>query len=182
MIQNDRADWAFREGDFEGGVLKGSSRYTGASFEITRFEAFVWRLNAVTMFDPAIGRADETYLEPMRWNDYRRYWTVGEPVATRPSVFSISPEGELCLGAEPDKPYTLRGLYLKAPQVLVNNSDLPDMPASFHSVIVERALMLLHQYDEAMEPLAFATQRYAESYGRLARSQGPAITWGGALA
>ena len=181
-IQLSREDWLFREGEFTGSVLKGSSRYTGASFDIERFGAFLWRINAVTLYDPDIGRSDESYLEPIRWGAYRSPWDFGVPTVTRPTVYSISPDGELCLGAEPDKVYSIRGLYLKSPQALVNNGDVPAMPAPYHSVIVDRALMLLHQHDEAIEPLAFVTRRYTESIGRLERSQGTMMQFGAALA
>ena len=62
--------------------------------------------------------------------------------------------------------FDVDGFYLGAPQLLHADSDVPELPASYHDAIKWRAMMLLHGADEASESYAFARERY-EFYERV---------------
>lgn len=162
LIQIERADWPWMRCEFEGPLIPGMSRYNGMALGITDFSRWVnrARYEPYTLYDPLLGRKDEHRLRFIGWREFKERWDRGVHDAQRPTDVAVSPDGKLCVGATPDKPYTLRGEYHCAAQVLVANSDVPKLPEEHHGIIVWRALMLLGEHDESPFTIATAKSKY----------------------
>ena len=78
------------------------------------------------------------------WQSYTPTVTSGPP-----SWFTVRPDNSILIGPTPDAAYTITYDYYKAPKVLSVDSDVPDIPAQFHRVIVGRALMLYGNFESA---------------------------------
>lgn len=151
-IQNERNDWSFLQGEWQGQLIIGSSTYTGASFNIDRFAAFVGDTpgnRPTTLYDPAIGVADEGCIHQMSFQTYRTVYGRGAQLQQRSTRYCLDPQGAIRFGSTPDKQYIVRGEYRKGPQILAADADVPDMPDRFHRRIVTRAIVLMAQHDEA---------------------------------
>ncbi|CAO3403509.1 phage adaptor protein [Azospirillum palustre] len=174
-IQNARSAWLWMRSEFEVMTIAGTAEYTAAAWNLTDLAEWIVDDGSVTLYDQAIGPADEHQIEPISWDRYRRLYGRGEQVAQRPIVFSVKPNGAFLLGPAPDGAYVVRGEYRTLPQVLTVNADTPAMPARFHDAIKWRALQLLAEHDEAPTAMATAATNYRRMLGDLERDQLPQI-------
>ena len=186
-IQNAHESWRFLREEFEDALSVGTATYTPASFSsIENFGA--WRNEAergdtVTIYDPDIGPADEGALRHLDWDTFKRQFRRGVQTNNKPGYWSINPKGEFCLGPAPDKAYIVKGEYIRAPQELTKDDDIPICPAQFHSVIVWYALVLLVEHDsDSVFDLAAATRRYNKAISDLEYAQLPGLRLAGPLA
>jgi hypothetical protein len=168
-VQNQR-EWDFLKAEFEGTLTGGTRRYTAASFNLTRFKR--WESDSpfyqpTTLYDPDIGQSDETALRIIAFDVWRASYDRGEHDSARPVVYAISPAGELCFGPTPDKTYTLRGEYRKAPLVLAANGDTPEAPAHLHQIIVHRAMVLMGGSDESPITITTAQNEYRRLFAAM---------------
>jgi hypothetical protein len=172
-IQTSRADWLWMRGEFTATLGTNVTRYTAASFNLTRWGEWITADHTVSTYPVADGVAEEADLPFLDWNHYRRIFERGPQEAQRPCWYSVSPAGEFCVGPPPDAAYTVRGDYRKSPQDLVNDTDVPEMPARFHDLIAHRALMLHSEGQEAEFAALIASRRYRELLSDLLRDQLP---------
>ena len=176
-IQNQR-EWNFLKGEFEADLTAGAKRYTATSFNLTRFKR--WESDTpfyqpMTLFDPDIGQSDETAIRLIAFDVWRSSYDRGAHDPMRPVVYAISAAGELCVGPSPDKTYTLRGEYVKSPQVLAANGDTPEAPAHLHQIIVHRAMMLMGASDESPITITTATTEYRRLFAAMCEECLPPI-------
>lgn len=179
LIQIDQDDWLWMRKEFGSAATVTTSntpRYTGGgSWAISDFSEFRINDNSYTIYDEEIGVADETGLAFLNYETWRKTYERGVRVPNRPSVYSVSPSGELCLGPVPDKAYRVRGEYHQEPQALAANEDVPGMPAKFHSIIEYEALLLLAEQEEAIVAMATAEKNHNQVRIDLMRSQLPSV-------
>ena len=88
----------------------------------------------------------------------------------------------MCFGSPPDRAYAVRGEYQRSAQTLVNANDVPEMPEDYHMMIVWRAIMLLHQHDEAQFNVQMAAANFERLHAGLAMDQLGTPVAGGTLA
>lgn len=187
-IQRESPNWRWMQADFSGSTVAGVQFYDAAAMGITRFRAWHHRAEGVgnyfTLYDPDIGQADEGRLSILDYEDFRMTCMIGEAATMqgKPSWLTVAPDDTLGLHKTPDKAYTLRGRYTKSQQVLVLDSDVPEMPADFHDAITWRALILMGTYDEATQQMPTWAFEYSTIMDELRRSQLPRIDVGGPLA
>ncbi len=183
-IQNLHADWRWMQKTFSDTTTAGAAQYTAASWSLTDLRDWL-RDNRNTGYQPhtvyltATGVSDENALLEISWDQWRTTYGRGSQTNNRPTEYAISPMGEFSLGSIPDDTYTIQGEYRQAAVVLAANADTPDMPAAFHQIIVWAAIMLLAEFDEAVEKRAAAAIRYSGLLGSLERDQLPVISLGG---
>jgi hypothetical protein len=185
-IQNRERNWRFLEAEFSGPTVASQRFYTAAEMGIsTRFGSWVSgddeMHNPVTFYETAVGESDERRLYWCGWREFRSERMIGEDVVNTPSVYTIAADNTIGFDAVPDKVYTVKGLYRKAPQVLAADGDIPECPARFHDVIMYRALMFLAADEET--PIQYNGWRdeYTEIYGRMKRDQRPLMRFGAAM-
>jgi hypothetical protein len=189
IIQRERTDWRWLEGEFSGNTVASQGAYTPANMGITsRFVG--WHLGpskarySLSAYLTATGRADEQWLIFSDWEEFEPTYLFGADATRtgRPVAFSVSPANSLVLWPAPNAVYTLRGKYRKGVQNLAADSDVPEMPDENHYAIVWRALMLLGTFDEAAPQMGAWQSFYREQMQNLRNSQLPRISLGGPLA
>lgn len=189
MIQRERRDWRWLEGEFSANTVASQGEYTAAEMGIaSRFVG--WRIGpdagqrSVSCYLAATGRSDEQWMMYHLWENFEPRYRFGADATRegRPVVFSVSPSNELAVWPIPDAAYTLRGRYRKGVQTLAADADVPEMPEENHYAIVWRALMLLGTYDEAAPQMPAWQAFYREQMQNLRNAQLPRISLGGPLA
>ena len=183
-IQNLHADWRWMVKEFSDTTTAGAGKYTAASWSLTDLRDWL-RDDKVTYYYPhtiyltATGVSDEGALREISWQSWRTTYGRGSQTNNKPTEYAISPAGEFCLGAIPDDTYTVSGEYKQAAVRMTANGDIPDLPDAFHELIVWGSIMLLAEFDEAVEKRAAAAIKYDELLEDLERDQLPVITIGG---
>lgn len=164
-IQNSRRDWGWMVCEFTDTLIPGTAVYTANSFNLTRFSRWAvdrhWYM-PLSLRDDSIGLSDEHEIPQISYEEWRSLYGRGDQTDQhRPTVWAISPKNELVFGAYPDDDYTVRGQYVKGPQILAANADIPEMPERFHQLIMWEALRLLMLHDGAFNEASFPTQEMA---------------------
>jgi len=178
-IQNSKTAWRFRRKEFSGALLVNTAQYTAASFDVLDLSEWLQEQELLTVYKTSMGVSDESPLLLLDWADYRRFYKRGQQDAGRPSVYAISPQGELCIGPKPDAAYTIQGEYVRTAQFLTANADVPIIPADYHDIIVWKALIMLADHDEAaFQRNINAEPKFREYYSNLCRSQLPRVQIG----
>jgi hypothetical protein len=176
-IQNRQKNWLWMMGEWSHALTIGTARYTAAALGLTRHRRWITGDQVMTLYDPAIGVADEGAITEISWETWRRKYGRGTQTAARPIEYAVSPAGEMCFGPFPDKAYVVGGEYYKSAQVLAANTDTPEMPEDHHMLIVWEALLTLDEHDEASVSKAF--RRSIDAGRALDLDQLPTITIGG---
>ncbi len=167
MIQTSRSDWPWMRREFEAPLIIGQARYTGTAMGLGDFARWARTADGYTPFtiyDPAIGRADETELRQTGWQHWKVTWDRGVHDGNRPIDVSVDMDSRLAFGPTPDKAYMVRGGYHRSAQILASDGDVPICPADFHDIIVWRAMMLLGEHDEAPVVISTATAKFQRLY------------------
>lgn len=173
-IQTVRDGWKWMYREFDSALLIDTKRYTNASFNIASLSRWAQDTDEhkpFTIYDPAIGQADEGPIYFLPYKAWRERYDRGVHEAMRPVCYSISPANEFVVGPRPDKAYVLRGEYWKGPQTLTLNGDVPEMPEKFHKAIVWRAMMLLGEADENDPTINNAGREYKARFAQLVVDQ-----------
>lgn len=167
LIQTSNPDWTFLRSTWSHALTINQTAYAAADLGITdRFGA--WRgdrkaslslYRPTTIYDSTIGVADERPLRQLPFEAWLESFDRGAQVANRPVYYCIAPDQTIRFGPKPDKAYVCRGEYRKGPQILAADSDVPDMPADYHDLIVYRAMLLIDEDDEAPTPPGIARAR-----------------------
>lgn len=180
MVQRERPDWTFREREFSHALVIDQARYAAAAdLGITDFGGWLPPSSDYTQFtiyDPAIGRGDETPIHLITWRIWKENYDRGIVDSTRPQHISIDPDRKLCFGPEPDKAYILRGSYKRAIQSLAADADTPFIDPDYHAVIVWRALMMLGDDDEAPFEVGSSTAQYRAVSSAMVREYTEAVS------
>lgn len=174
QIQVARSDWPWRLDDFSHILIIGQARYAAADLGISSFSSWkpaVYREKSpFSLYDPAMGKRDETELRYLAWADWRSIYDMGDHDAQRPSCYAVDREGKLCLGPKPDKAYMLRGTYQRGVHRLAVNANEPILPEDSHNLIAWKALTLLHGHDEGQFALGNAAIHYQADFRTLVNS------------
>ena len=192
-IQNS-ARWRFLYRDLPGTavLVQGTDCYDAASFGLRADDFQSWVIAdsqigaALSIWDPTVfpdnPQADQSDVFPT--DDALRKRTYGygaEAVRQgRPLEVAINDRNQLCFSPIPDAAYRVTGTYIRSPQILNADEDVPIMPAQYHEGIKWKALRLLAEFDEA-DALVLQTtdlnfRRYYDPMRRdLLRRGGPYI-------
>lgn len=173
-IQGARTDWTFIRQEFSHALTSGVAAYSASDLGITDFDGWLpetgeqERGSVFSLYDPAIGVGDQSRLRAIPYRAYRDSWAFGGPQVARPCVVSIGFDRKLNFGGQPDKAYTLLGMYRKQPQLLAADADVPaGIDSTYHRAIVWRALMLLGNHDEAVTQIQTAQGEYGVFHSRM---------------
>lgn len=170
-IQSHHASWRWMHAEFEADIEPGMYKYSSLQMGISRFARWVSLPASMSMYDKELGLSDEGFLTPIDYRTFRRIYEIGQQEPSRPSCFAIGQTNLLMFGPVPDKTYTVRGEYYKSPQVLVLDTDLPELPTRFRPIIGWYALVLLSQHDEGGFAVQTARQNYFEYLSNLEMDQ-----------
>lgn len=172
IIQRSRNDWTFTRTQFASELVTGQTEYDPVTdLGITNFGRWLPprdSLGAPTIYDSAIGRADETPLDATTFRDFAQRFLIGLPDNIRPAVYAVGGR-MLYVGGPPDKAYKIRGFYRRGVQTLTADADEPFVDEQYHQAIVWRALMLLGDDDEAPYEVASSGAQFEQIYRAMVR-------------
>lgn len=183
LIQSYHADWGFLQDEWSGELIAGTPAYSSTTFNLERFGC--WKgdrpgnsgiYRPTTLYDPAIGVSDEGALSEISFEAWRESYDRGSQTNNRPTCYCLAPDQTIRFGPIPNKTYNVRGEFRKAPQTLAVNSDEPDMPSAYHDIIVDKAIILMSEHDEAPGGLAAAIRGHAEKLNAMRRDLLPAFS------
>lgn len=181
-IQTAEVDWHWMRDTFSFQTINQKPTYTPAEAGITSFAS--WKIDSIRCWVTASGYGSEQYLQPMEYGLYRDRYQYGayRLTYTRPLECAVTPDKQLALGPTPTAGYTINGEYFKAPTVLDQDGDTPEMPERFHMVIVYLAMRFYGLYEAAPEVLTRANDGFVREMARLRLDQRMGIEQTGALA
>lgn len=187
QLQVMRSDWEWLRAEFEGETLVNVRRY---SLNETNERWRNWVFTS-SRGDPtfscwltATGQTDERWLQYRPWEYFRRTFLFGDNASEtgRPAYISVDPQGQLVLHPIPDAAYTIRGEFMRGPQILAADAEEPELPEEYHEAIKWKALILLGIFDEAVEQVP-AWQAQLDIYlDGMVLTQTPRVELTGALA
>ena len=191
-IQMAHRMWRWMQSEFEGETEIGERRYAGTDFrdqdtglQITRFSQWGFKSDGsdigLSMYLTASGAADEG---PLRWLDWSHFYDQqlrGPQVPGKPQFYSVDNHENLVISPIPDAVYTLRGKYRKSNQILSLDTDEPEMPAEFHTIIKDAALCYVEGFDEGPRIPVYRL-RMLPNFSMLEHHQLPKVSWGAPLA
>lgn len=87
------------------------------------------------------------YFRPQQYysNNQLRYWTIADD--------------KIIFSNNADQNYTLEHTYLKAPDTLVNNEDVPAIPEAYGEILVLGAMIRAHELNEDNDIAAYQMQK-----------------------
>lgn len=185
-IQRARTDWEFMRQAYSHALVIGTAAYAPADLGITAGDFARYISDAAgylphICFDPAIGVADTQSLVQISPEDWSMVYGRGAQTLTRPMNYALA-DTRLFVGPVPDKAYTLAGSYWRAPQLLVADADVPNLPAHFHDIIPWRAIMKMSGKDGAFADRLIAQGEYSTMYRQLVAEQTRPIIMADSLA
>jgi hypothetical protein len=185
-IQSRDNSWLWMQSTFSGTTISGTGEYAADALGITSRFSHWMPVDAdgyvtFSIYPTADGAM---YERPLRYVTYDQFYrnTQGIHENDLPQMFAITPAGNIILHPTPDAEYTIRGRYMKSPQTLSANTDIPEMPERHHMLIVWEALLLLAQFDEAVTQFPMWGLNARKLMGELQSLQLPQIRMPGPLA
>ncbi len=182
-------DWRWLRRDFTFDTTSGVDTYASDAVTdvddaaiITRFRA--WRItdkrNPPKLYLTSSGVAGQTLLVWVAWDEFEYLYKTGAIQAqTSKSVhITNSPKDELVLGMSPNDVYTITGSYHMSAQVLATNTDVPEMPPAYHSLIKYQAMEYYGLFESAPEIISRAQRGMSRIMNQLNRNQGTRVRFG----
>lgn len=182
-IQNERRDWLWMRRTFSAPLIIDQIEYTPAQLGITDWGSWLPDLPAEGWYNLSIyetgQQAQEGSIQQIAYQLFRERYKRGVHAHNKPTEWSVSPQGLLMFGTKPDKAYVVQGEYRQKPQELALDADVPQMPSSFHRLIIGEAMRLMARSDEAFQVLVEKSQQYERLRNPLVNDQTPTASFGG---
>lgn len=166
-IQRER-DWLWMRDRFVAPLMVGVETYGGADLGVPRMVDLVG-MNGI---QPAV-RAMVGDVQHDVWPEEWAVLLHRKPMQGVPAAWARDPQGSIMLWPTPNEAMTLSGIATLGPQSLVENDDVPEMPARFHRLIVLRALVKSMHHDESYNQMQVWAGEARKLTGELMRDQLP---------
>lgn len=184
-LQNEHDDWRWMQKYFSVSTVSGTGAYaydatgltdTVSLAAITRFSRWHTKPHDFKCYLSSGGVGGEYFLQWMNWEDFKLLYRKGTQTNGRPVHVSVDETNKFVLGPIPNAVYVVSGGYTIGPQILAANSDTPEMPSRFHSLIVYRAMIKYGFNSVAPEALQRASIEGGRLHSALVRDQRPPIS------
>lgn len=186
-LQNHKNNWRWMRAPFTVQTVAAVDTYAyGACTDvltsalISRFKR--WYPKEFQIYLTTSGIGTSHWLTEFPWDSFKRIWKVGNQNNGYPAAVAIDPQNNFRLGAKPNDIYTVTGDYQRSAQVLAIDTDVPEMPADFHQLIVFRGMKKYAAFAGASEVWASAKDQHAQMMLDLMLDQLPQPGFGEPLA
>jgi hypothetical protein len=191
-IQNAHRMWRWMLGQFTGDTIASQTIYPGTYFTdeisgqpIDRFSQWGFKGDGgdvgLSSYLLTTGPDEEGALQWRDWDNFYETQLRGPQNPGKPRYYSVTNDDKLIISPVPDNVYKLRGRYRKTAQRLIADNDVPEMPADFHTIIKDAALVYLEGFDEGPR-IPVYRMRQLPNWSMLEHMQLPKPAWGGPLA
>lgn len=191
-IQGKHRNWQWLRSEFSVNTVAGTDAYASSSITDTvvggtiRFRSW-WPFDSngrsnVKIYLQSAGVGTERWLPWLPWANFRALYKLGTQNNGQPAHFTIDPRLKLVIGPKPDAVYVVSGEYQRGPQTLASDTDTPEMPVSFHMLIVYEAMLKYAGFDAASEVFQRAAMEGGRLWRQLELDQLPAVTIGEPMA
>jgi hypothetical protein len=188
-VQAMHQDWDWLRTSASFPTVTGQANYTMAQISnisgvLGLVDFGMWSQDTFRNYVTAQGVTSEVFMDPISYDDWRNSYFYGALRLTqsRPLQIAVAPDKSICLGPVPLVGYTVAADYFKAPSVLVNDGDIPALPAQFHMAIVYRAMQFYGKYEKDDGVIAINTMEFNKIMRQLAADRLPQMTFGATLA
>jgi len=153
---------------------------------ISRFKA--WRINdrrnPPKIYLTSAGVGAQVFLSFTTWDNFEYLYKTGalQDQTSQPVHITVNPKDEIVLGITPNDIYTMTGSYHKSAQILTADGDTPEMPSSYHNLIMYQAMEYYGLFESAPEIISRATKGMRRLTNQLNKNQGQAFRISGPLA
>jgi len=145
-------------------------------------EVAEWHVNSFRIAEAGGARKDSRPLPYIDWDIWRDRHGLDVTVSGIPTTITIHPVSEALMIAPPtDAARVLFYDYFRTPQVLVDDEDVPIMPARYHDLIVYWALKKYGIHEGASEVIVRAESEISRLFAELEIDQMPNVTLGGLI-
>lgn len=105
------------------------------------------------------------------YQDFRHTDDIGIISKSTPDRITVKPDGSLLVNKSALIDYTFTAEGWRRPAILVNDTDLPAMPAEFHRIIMVRAMIFYGNREDAPEIISGAEAEYIDILEKLQSSE-----------
>jgi len=179
-LQAKRTDWLFLRDTFTLTTINAQSSYAASDLTyeagITSARLRLFDKQSLRIYKTSAGKVDEIELPFIPYEVYRTNNLIGQQVSGRPEYFTVDAKNNLLFDPVPDGSYTITGEFIKTPQILAGNTDIPEVPIHFHNLIVYRALIRYAYFEAASEVLDDAKMQDKALFNQLLIEQLPDVT------
>ena len=181
-IESAHQDWQWLRTSASFVTVNSKATYTPVECGVTDFG--MWARDSFRCYNTAAGLPSEIYMAYIDYEVWRNTYQYGSLRTSyqQPIEISITPAKSLALGPVPTGDYTIIGDYYRAPRILANDANEPDMPEHFQIAVVWRALMFYGGYENAPEAINRGQVEFSRMMTRMATDRLPAVGFGDSLA
>lgn len=134
-IQNFRDDWRWMRGTTSFLLAPPKEEYILSDIFGPNNRFKTWRKDTCRIVE----NGKKKYLIYLEYDKYIAKYLNSDKIA-KPTYYTIRPWDNALMFNNPKAAYTITIDYQKSPQLLANNEDVPELPVSFHLLIVYAAV------------------------------------------
>jgi hypothetical protein len=182
-IQGLHDAWGFMRKPFQFAVTQATEQTTPAQADLSDWR--YWHRETLRTWRTAMGISDEQWMVEWEYQVFRNTYRFNQNriLQGRPLVFAIEPNSKaLMFGPLPETNYTVVGEYQSVPAEMAADTDVPNIPAHLHMIIVYKAMDYYALFESAPEVLTRAQKQYSALLSQLEREQLPQVYLGDPLA
>lgn len=170
-IQNLREEWEWLEATTSFSTATGVSDYS--ILDIFGSEILPLKTYQTDSFKVTDEVNQKRYLRYID-RDYLEQRYLNDDTTKLPTEFSIDPASKgLIIKPIPDGIYNISFRYQKVPEILLENTDIPSLPISFHNVIAYKATEKMAIYLNSPEIFSGYALETTKMVGQLMRTEVP---------
>ena len=168
-IQSRWFDWDYLWSEATITASSGTSTLTSSnsgfpsSLGNWRLDSFVWNKSS----------DDYQILEYVPWNEYREDYKYGTIDSDIPEVFTVKPDNTIDLYPTPNASVAVSAEYWSTPTLLSSDSQVSEIPARFHRIIIARAKMFYAENEDAPEIMVSSLSEFEDQLDKLEADQLP---------
>lgn len=163
-IQKERSDWDFMYAGVDIPLTAAATVYTPEMiFGSTVAEVGTWDHDLMIY-----------NYNKLKYIPYKEFLLKEDNNTGEPSYFTENTSDQSLIFNSVDTDYTVTAQYTKTPQLLTNNTDVPQMPPKHHQIIVYAAVLELAAYVSSAEVYQKNQINYSKAMGQLMRDHCPA--------